>query len=264
MHFSGMRLLLFFVVIIHCFVPIIGCDKDNPTTPKTDQENYLWIHFNADSTKIKFESLPKIDADGEEAIQLSSFVDTTLIAPFRDKNGNPYEARKLYSYQIAGDDGFSASTRGYSNNTWEHLTLGHILTATRQVVFPDDKIDLAGAYNVKTVHHIYIHRKFDVMTPDTTTFVELRTLTPTSVTNLEGQMEDALLLKDFVTTLVSSPENQQYNLRTLDDFGPSSDLTWDQFQTGYWLLTSETTMFIDPALNTGKYKLKVLEKILVN
>jgi len=263
MHFSGIRLLSLFAVIILCFALMTGCDKDNPTNPKPEQENYLWIHFNADSTKIEFETLPKIDADGEEAIQLSSFIDTTLIHPFRDKNGNPYEARRLYSYQIAGDDGFSASVKGYSNNTWEHLTLGHILTATRQVVFPDDKIDLAGAYNVKTARHIYVHRKFDIITPDTTIFVELRTLTPTSVTNLNGQMENALLLQDFITALVATPENQQYNLRTLDDFGPSTDLTWAQFQTGYWLLTSETTMFTDPALNTGKYKLKILEKILV-
>lgn len=263
MHFSGFRLLSFVAVIILCVALMTGCDKDNPTNPKPEQENYLWIHFNADSTKIEFEALPKIDADGLEAIQLSSFVDTTLIAPFWDKNGNPFEARKLYSYQIAGDDGFSASVKGYLNNIWEHLTLGHILTATRQVVFPDDKIDLAGAYNVKTAHHIYIHRKFDVTTPDTTTFIELRTLTPVSVINLDGQNEDALPLNDFIPTLVATPENQQYNLRTLDDFGPSTDLTWDQFQTGYWLLTSEKTMFTDPALNTSKYKLKVLEKILV-
>lgn len=263
MHVSSIRLLSLFVLGILCLTPIAGCDKDNPSSPKPDTENYLWIHFKSDSTKIEFESLPKIDADGEEAIQLSSFIDTTLIHPFRDKNGNPFEARKLYSYQIVGDDGFSASVKGYPNNTWEHLALGHILTKTRQVVFPDDKIDLAGAYNVKTARHIYIHRKFDVITPDTTTFVELRKLTPISVTNLDGQMENALPLKDFVTALVATPENQQYNLRSLDDFGPSSDLTWAQFQTGYWLLTSETTMFNDPALNTGKYKLKVLEKILV-
>lgn len=263
MRFSGFRLLSLFAVVFLCVALMTGCDKDNPSSPKPDQENYLWIHFKSESTKVEFETLPKIDADGLEAIQLSSFIDTTLIHPFRDKNGNPYEARKLYSYQIAGDDGFSASVKGYSNNTWEHLTLGHILTSTSQVVFPDDKIDLAGAYNVKSSRHIYIHRKFDVITPDTTTFVELRKLTPTSVTNLNGQMENALLLQDFITALVAMPENQQYNLRTLDDFGPSTDLTWTQFQTGYWLLTSETTMFTDPALNSGKYKLKVLEKILV-
>jgi hypothetical protein len=262
MRFSGNRMLSFFAVIILCFALMTGCDKDNPSAP-TDQENYLWIHFNADSTKIEFETLPKIDADGEEAIQLSSFIDTSLIHPFRDKNGNPYESRKLYSYQIVGEDGFSASVKDYSNNTWEHLTLGHILTATRRVVFPDDKIDLAGAYDVKSARHIYIYRKFDVITPDTATFIELQTLTSTSVTNLDGQVENALQLKDFITPLVITPENQQYNLRTLDDFGPTIDLTWDQFQTGYWLLTSEKTMFSDTGLTAGQYKLKVLEKILV-
>ncbi len=263
MHFRDIGLVSLVAIIILYVALITGCNKDNPSAPKSVEENYLWIHFKADSTKIEFETLPKNDADGEEAIQLSSFIDTTLIHPFKDKNGNLHEARRLYSYQIVGDDGFSASVKGYSNNTWEHLKLGHILTNTRQVVFPDDKIDLAGAYNVKSTSHIYIHRKFDVITPDTATFVELRTIKATSVTNLDGQMENALLLKDFVIPLVSTPENQQYNLRTLDDFGPSSDLTWDQFQTGYWLLTSETTMFNDPALNTVKYKLKVLEKILV-
>ncbi len=263
MHFSGIRLFSFFVVIILCLAPITGCDKDNPSSPG-EQENFLWIHFNADSTKIEFETLPKIDADGEEAIQLSSFIDTTLIHPFRDKNGVAYETRKLYSYQIAGEDGFSASVKGYPNNTWEQLTLGHILTSTKQAVFPDDKIDIAGAYNVKSVSHIYVYRKFDVITPDTTSFVELRTLVPISVTNLDGQLENALPLKDFITPLITAPESHQYNMKTLDNFGPSSDLTWDQFQTGYWLLTSEKTMFTDPALNTSKYKLKVLEKILVN
>jgi hypothetical protein len=263
MQFSGTRLFSFLVIIVLCFSLITGCDKNNPSSPVQAQENFLWIHFNADSTKIEFETLPKIDADGEEAIQLSSFIDTTLIHPFKDKNGNLFEARKLYSYQIVGDDGFSVSVKGYPNNTWQHLTLGHILTSTRQVVFPDDKIDLAGAYNVKTARHIYIQRKFDIITPYTITFVEPRTMAPISVTNLDGQAENALVLKDFITPLISAPQNQQYNLRTLDDFGPSSDLTWDQFQTGYWLLTSETTMFTDPALNSGKYKLKVLEKILV-
>ncbi|MFZ5518945.1 MAG: hypothetical protein ACOY90_20100 [Candidatus Zhuqueibacterota bacterium] len=258
------RSLSFLLVVFLLCTLIISCDKDNPAEPKPEEDSYLWIHFKSDSTKIEFEALPKIDADGEEAIQLSSFIDTTLVAIFRDKNGNPYDARKLYAYQVKGEDGFSASSKGYLNNTWEQLSLGHIITATRQVVFPDDKIDLAGAYNVKSTLHIFLHRKFDIITPDTTTFVELRALNQTSITNLDGQMENALVLKDFVTTLVTAPESRTFNMRSLDDFGPSSDMTWEQFQTGYWLMSSESTMFTDPAFNSGRYKVKVLEKILVN
>jgi len=246
-----------------CLTLTLTCDKDNPSTPASEEENFLWIHFKNDSIKRVFADLAKIDADGEEAIQLSSFIDTTLIPLFKDKNGNLHETRRLYSYQIVGDDGFSASVKNYANNIWEHLLLGHILTETRQTVFPDDKIDLAGAYNVKSARHIYIHRKFDVVTPDTTTFVELRTASQQAVTNLEGQNEKALALTDFILPFVTAPENQHYNLRTLDDFGPSADLNWDKFQTGFWLLTSEKTMFTDPTLTGGSYKLKVLEKILV-
>lgn len=263
MHFSGIRWLSVLVVMILCLAPIIGCDKDNPSSPRTESENYLWLHFKSDSTKIEFESLPKIDADGEEAIQLSSFINPSLIQPYPDKNGNLHDTRRLFAYQIIGDDGFSASVKGYPNNTWEHLTLGHILTRTRQIVFPDDKIDLAGAYNVKFARHIYIHRKFDIVTPDTTTFIELRKLSPINVVNPDGASEPALPLKDFLAPFVANPANHQFSLMAVDGYQPPTDLTWEQFQSGYWLLTSEMTLFTDPAVNTGKYKLKVLEKIMV-
>ncbi len=263
MRFSGFRLLSFFAAALFTIVLIASCGRDNPTTPKFESENFLWIHFKSDSIKIEFEGLPKIDADGEEAIQLSSFITTSLVQPYQDKNGNLHDTRRLYSYQIVGDDGFSASVKGYSNNTWEHLTLGHLLTKTRQVVFPDDKIDLAGAYNVKLARHIYIHRKLDISTPDTTAFIELRTITPTSVTNTEGVTEAAVPLMSAITKILAGPENRQFSLVALDGYQPPTDLTWEQLQTGYWLLTSEMTLFTDPAVNTGKYRLKVLEKILV-
>ncbi len=243
---------------------LIGCSKEskNPIEP-VQEVSYLWIHFANDSTKIEFDNLPKIDADGEEAIQLSSFIDTTIIPIFRDKDNNPYDARVLYAYKIVGDDGFSASKKGYPDNIWDHLKLGHILTQTRQVVFPDDKIDLAGAYNVKQARHIYIFQKFDVDTPDTTAFVELQNLTSVTVTNPDGIIEKAIQLKDFILIFIATPEIYHYNMLTLDNFGPTSDMTWDQFQTGYWLLTSQKTMFTGPDLDSGRYKLKVLEKILV-
>ena len=91
-----------------------------------------------------------IDVDGEKAIQLSTFItrelieDTTLIIVFTDKNGNTYEGRELYSYQVAGEDGFSASVKGYLNNCWEHMGLGYIMKDTRDVIFPDNAIDLPG------------------------------------------------------------------------------------------------------------------------
>jgi hypothetical protein len=135
---------------------------------------------------------------------------------------------------------------------------------TGRAIFPDDLIDLPGAYNVRDVRNIYVHRKFDIETPDTVSFVELKDITSVEVTNHDGEPEDALPLRDFVEVLVTNPGDFQYNMRTLDDFGPDEDMTWAQFQTGYWLLESQKTIFTDTSLVGGRYKLQVLEKILVN
>jgi len=247
------------------FVVPGGCSKeDNPVKSNLPSEAYLWVHFESDSEKVEFEALPKIDASGVEAIQLSEFVDTTLIPLYRDKNDTVYDSRTLFAYQIVADDGYSASgTKGYSDNIWSHMQLGHILTTTRQVVYPDDKIDLAGAYNVKDARHIYIHRKLNLEKPDSTMFVELRSIATAQITNFDGNLENAIPLKDVVLSFVDSPQNYSYNLRTLDDFGPTTSMTWDQFQTGYWLLTSEKTRFTDTSLVGGAYKLRVLESIQI-
>jgi hypothetical protein len=83
------------------------------------------------------------------------------------------------------------------------------------------------------------------------------------IANFEGNLENAILLKDVVLLSVDSAQNYSYNLRTLDDFGPATNMTWDQFQTGYWLLTSQKTRFTDSTLVGGAYKLKVLESIQI-
>ena len=253
------------LMALSAFVVSGGCSKNsNPVKSNLPSEAYLWVHFESDSAKVAFEELPKIDAGGVEAIQLSEFVDTTLIPLYRDKNGNAYDSRTLFAYQIVADDGYSASgTKGYPDNVWSHMQLGHILTTTRLVVFPDDKIDLAGAYNVKTARHIYVHRKLDLEKPDSTMFVELRSIATTQITNFDGNLENAIPLKDVVLLFVDSPQSYSYNLRTLDNFGPTTNLTWSQFETGFWLMNTQQTIFSDTSLVGGRYKLKVLEKIQI-
>jgi len=244
---------------------VISCSKEenNPITPD-DSDKYFMVYFNSDSVKILFTDLPKFDADDEEAIQLNYFIDTSLIHPFIDKDTVSHDSRSLYSYLIAGDDGFSAAgSRGYPNNIWDQLFLGHVITSSRQVIFPDNKIDLPGAYNVKTSRRIYTHRKFDLDFIDSVHIVDLGKLTPVQILNPDNELEEAIPLQDVVTAMVTNPGIYNYNILSLDNFGPTADMTWAQFQTGYWLLSSEKTMFTDTSLVGGIYKLKVLEKILV-
>jgi hypothetical protein len=258
--------ILFNAVLSSVFVlAFSGCSKEdsNPVATTDDSDKYMWVHFNNDSTKISFKDLPKFSADGEEAIQLNSFIDTSLIHMFVNNSGT-YDSRSLYSYQVVGDDGFSASgSKGYPNNIWDHLFLGHIITSNRQIIFPDNKIDLPGAYNVKTARHIYIHRKFDLGFTDSAHFVDLNKITPVQILNPDNVLENAIPLKDVVITNVSNPNIYTYNIRSLDDFGPTTDMTYAQFQTGYWFLNSQVTKFTDTTLVGGRYKLKVLEKILI-
>lgn len=252
---------IFVIILIFQF---LDCSKEesNPVSAD-DSDQYLWVHFSDDSVKISFNSLPKFSADGEEAVLLSSFIDTSLIHPFI-KDTVSYDSRGLYSYQIVGDDGFSASVKGYPNNIWNHLKLGHIITSTRKVIFPDSKIDLAGAYDVKTTRHIYINRKIDIAFTDSTIFVELKNITSVQVTNPDNILEQAIALADLVTAKAPNPIAYQYNIRSIDNFGPTSSMSWVQYQTGYWLLTSEKTMFTDTTLAGGRYKVKLLEKIVLN
>lgn len=239
-----------------------ACSEDETIGPETPGE-YVWVHLEGDSAKILLDDLPPIDVDGQTAVHLDELVDTTIVPMYEDKGGTFHEARVLYAYKIVGEDGFSASIRGYPDNIWEHMPLGYILTATRNVVFPDEAIDLAGAYNVKATRHVYVLRKLDVVAPDTTAFYELEGMPVTQVENFEAQMEDAIALSEFVSALIADPAARSYYIEAVDGFGTTDPMTWTQLQTGYWLLETRQTIFTDPALDSGRYKLKMLERIEV-
>ncbi len=263
--FNGFKHLL--ILPLLAIVSLTGCSKDdgngNPAGSPPASDGYLWVYHAADSAKVAFADMPKIVVDGEEAIQLEEFIDTDLIPMFIDKDEKEWDARLLHSYQVLGEDGFCASSKGYRNNIWSHMHEGHILTTSRRVVFPDANIDLPGAYNIKAVRRIRVHRKIDVMAPDTTDFFETCQLTPVSVTNWDSQPEEAIALRDLITPLLEHPEDYNYDIVSLDGYSPDGVLTWTQFQTGYWLLSSERTIFTDPGLVSGSYRLKVLEKVVV-
>ncbi len=256
-----------FLTTMLTFAVIIGCSKDsnnNPVDKAPPTDSYMTVKLDGASTQVAFGDCTKIDADGEEAIQLDEFVTTDLIPVFTDKDETDWDARSLYSYEVLATDGYSASgVKGYPNNIWEHMSLGHLLTSNRQVIFPDDKIDLAGAYNVKDAVEILVHRKLDVTAPDTVDFFELGDFTTTRVNNWDGIEEDAVSLADFVTTLMANPESYVYNLVSLDQYSPPDDLNWEKFQTGYWLLDSEITIFTHTEVTSSKYGVRVLETILV-
>lgn len=249
------------------FSLVTGCSKDdsnNPINTAPPAESYMTVKHDGNSTQVAFGDCAKIDADGQEAIQLNEFITTDIVPAYTDKDEVDWDARSLYSYEILATDGYSPSgVKGYPNNIWDHMSLGHLLTANRQVVFPDEKIDLPGAYNVKDAIEIIVHRKFDITAADTADFFELSDITTTRVNNWDGLEEDAVPLADFVTALIPNPQSYVYNMLSLDQYSPPDDLNWEKFQTGYWLLDSKRTIFTHAEVTSGKYGVRVLEKILV-
>ena len=99
--------------------------------------------------------------------------------------------------------------------------------------------------------------------PDSTTFIELQTIRTVPVTNTSGVQEEAIPLSKIIAAVVAAPSAMTYNMLSLDAFGPTTAMSWTKFQTGYWLLTSQTTLFTDTTLTGGRYKLKVLQKLIV-
>lgn len=249
-----------------------GCSKDEDDgviNPGNGSE-YMMIYYKGDSFEVYYDNLETFDvtafkapaATENDAIWLYSFVDTVLI-PKVEGDGTTYDARNLYAYRIEGDDGFSASVKGYPDNIWDQMDKGYVMALSRRVVFPDDLLDLPGAYNVKDARNIRINRMVNVTSPDSSSFVRLCDMNTTMVENDEGQNEEAVSLSDMVEEYISNPAGFMYNLQAIDGYSLSSDLSWDQLQTGYWLMESEKTIFTPDSLSSGRYRVKYLEHILV-
>ncbi len=250
-------------VLIALALAVLPACSDDATSPPEEVGEWIRVHFEGDSTQVYLNDLPSIDVDGEEAVRLDEFVDTSIVHMYVDKDDNQHDARFLYAYRIVGDDGFSASKKGYPDNTWDQMPLGYILKSTRRVMFPDEAIDLPGAYNVKETRYIHVLRKFDVIAADTSAFYELADMPVVQVENFEAVTEDAVRLSDFVSELIADPASHSYNITALDGYGTIDPMTWEELQTGYWLLETEKTIFTDPDLNTGRYRLRVLRQIEV-
>lgn len=253
-------------------------DDDDPASPTTYES--IYVHWMNDSTKISFKDMDTADINGETVIELQSFITEDIVPQDPDTtfytSVDGIEARQLYSYQIVGEDGFSASVKGYPNNSWYELGKGYINFESRDVSFPDvpeENFDIAGAYNVKATKHINIKRKFDVICNDTINyFYELDEMPTVMIQNFDGVDEEAIALSSFFTQAVEDSvqidvindtdlPNMMFNVRSADDWGPAAELTWDQLQTGYWLTKSLKTIFTDATLEGGAYKVKYLEKI---
>jgi len=265
--------IIMLITAVTTLTSITACRKGskNPVGPDNSISEFMWVHFKGDSTKVKYDDLTVFDintiskrvASENDAIWLKAFIDTSLIPVTIARDESVHDTRNLYSFRFKGDDGYGAYKKGYADNTWNQLDKGYVLLATRRIIFPDELLDLPGAYNVRDVRSVHISRKFEVVNPDSAAFVRLQDIASVKINNWDGVPEDALCLAEMVKAVLVNPENYHYNIEAIDGYSLPADLTWTELQTGYWLINSAKTLFTNPALASGKYKVKKLLKIVV-
>jgi hypothetical protein len=256
-----------FLALAICMGAIIGCDDDddNGTNGGTDPV-IVTIVNGSQSEELNLRDLSSIEVEGYDVVFLNNLISETIVPPWYDNDSVAWDTRPLHGYRTIGADGFNPYTnRGYQDCYWDWLSMGYIFVESRDVQFPDELIDLPGAFNVDDTETIEVRRMLKVTVPFDSFMVEFDEITPTTVLNPDSIMESALPLADFVpdTIITLGPENYQYKIVAIDGFTQNDPLTWEQMQVGYWLLDSEKTWFLADSIQSSRYKIKAAEHIEV-
>jgi hypothetical protein len=257
MRSAGLYLSALLVVITGCSKKEKGVEPGEGLSIEVRLMGYDAV---ADTT-LSFElgDMRTENFDGEKGVPLVEFVPLELI-PMYDKKTpddplDDIDRRPLYAYRIKGADGYNVhDNKGYDDQRWSELQNGYIGQESRRAEF-DESLGLAGAYRVTDVAVIEVYRKVEIVMADGSALAELADF---PAITFQGERSVALveLLRE-----VSSPESYSYKIVAVDGYTGISPFTWEQVQTGYWLLASDRTGF-DPDLG-GKSKIRYVRSIEV-
>jgi hypothetical protein len=240
---------------------LVGCsnDDDNNGTGPSTEPVIVTVTLGTNSMEVNLRDLPSFNVEDLAACSLNTLISPDLVAPWLDHDSVAWDMRPLHGYRMVGSDGFNPhDNRGYIDCYWDWLGLGYVFVESRDVIFPDELIDLPGAYNVHDTAEILAFRMMKVVTPFDSFLVEFDDITPVQVQNPDSVMEDALPLVDFVpdTIVTLGADNFHYKIVAVDGFTQNTPLTWEQLQIGYWLLDTEKTWFLSDTLHSGQYKIQ--------
>lgn len=260
---------LILIAFVMGLAVLLGCDndEDNGTNGGGADPVIVTITLGSNSMEVNLRDLPSQEFEGMDAVFLHYLISEDLVEPWFDNDSVAWDMRPLHGYRLIGSDGYSPYThsQNYQDLWWDWTYLGYIFVESRDIVFPDELIDLPGAYNVDDTDNIEVYRMINVVAPFDSFLVEFDEITPTQVLNPDSLMEDALPLEDFIpdTIIALGAENYQYRVVAVDGFTQDDPLNWEQWQTGYWLLESEKTWFLTDSLQTGRYKIQAASRIEV-
>lgn len=238
------------VLLLSLLLLWVACGCSRPIKPKSD---FITVQL-SDLTFVRyFDILDKVTFEGDEAIRLSDFIDSTMT-----------DYPEIYAYRVIGSDGFYAAKKGSPDNVWEHMQKGYLKLSDRRAAF-DASLGLAGRYYVKDVASIELLRKIETKFKGEEDFsfsliVDADQATYVDSADAFYNGRAGIRLADFVDTLTSTPENYTYNLISAQ--GEERQFSWSEFQTGWWLLGLDVTKFLpDLGVDSKMHRLQTIELI---
>lgn len=237
------------VILLALLFPFIACGCSRPIKPKSD---FITIKLGNLTFIRYFDLMEKIIFEGDEAIRLSDFVDSTMT-----------DYPQIYAYRVIGSDGFYAAKKGSPDNVWEHMQKGYLKLNDRRATF-ESSLGLEGRYYVKDVASIELLRKIDTKFKEEEAsfrlIVDMHATIYQDSADVFYNGRAGIKLSDFVDTLTSTPESYTYNLISAQ--GEKKEFFWSEFQTGWWLLDLDLTKFSpDLGVDSRISHLQIIELI---
>ncbi len=231
-----MKKLLLILVAISTLMVFFGCsekDDNNPTAV------HVW------------------------AYSLDQFISKTAVHDTINASASDTtDYRGLYNYQIvSNEDGFSprnSTNAGYDIN-WDKFKQGYYVPGNGfETWFPNSM--LPNAFKVSSTGLFRLYRKIDVNAGSRgTTSVELHALQIYPIVNSQNVTEDAIKLTDLLTGIAAY---DSVRMVCYDGYGEDKYYHTDDINAGYYLLTSEKTIFPNHTFpQTGYSSLKKVSYI---
>ena len=237
---------------------IIGCSENNTSsdpdvgTPPTWSTNpdYLVTMPSGDDDLSGYtpEAIQYSDGTITTGYSLDQFVTKSITDELTGITDPEIDSRNLFTFNQISYDGFTPriSNNYFGDLAWDDLSQGYWLSMPEysfRTYFPQlQEMSITG-YNTKNIHKIELYRTVIVENINTVEAVfQLSGLKTYPILNYDDEIEDAIKLSDLITTFITTtPDAVNYIFVGIDD--STMVYGWRHIQGGYYLLSSETTIF---------------------
>ncbi|MBN2460687.1 MAG: hypothetical protein JXB60_03685 [Candidatus Cloacimonetes bacterium] len=168
----------------------------------------------------------------------------------------------LFTIHVTASDGWSWRNQGRRDLKWSEFKAGYLIPEDEGRIYYEEFTNQGiNAYNVKWAETVEVFRAFELIKPDNTIAIyELNGMDTEMVNNYDEIQEEAIKLTEFIPDDEITAIDSVYFIGA---DGYQKTYTPEEFEAGYWLLTSQRTIFPGLNLPGSKKKFKFLQQIKI-